>query len=147
MFIAEPVGSCTDLVATVAYPLRRLYGENFTVAPVSVLVDPIRALRSFGVEEGGSFSEKVLYIYMKQLEEADLVIISKCDLLDDGRLASLRAAIAARFPGKEILAVSPREGIGLEPWFAKIASEEQAAGEAMEVDYGSMPTARRCWAG
>jgi G3E family GTPase len=135
VFIAEPVGSCTDLVATVAYPLRQLYGEEFTVAPVSVLVDPIRALRVFGVEEGGSFSEKVLYIYMKQLEEADLVIISKCDLLDKARLASLRTAIAARFPGKAILAVSPREGIGLEPWFAKIASEEQAAGAAMEVDY------------
>jgi hypothetical protein len=105
------------------------------VAPVSVLVDPIRALRSFGVEEGGSFSEKVLYIYMKQLEEADLVIISKCDLLDDARLASLRAAISARFPGKATLAVSPREGIGLEPWFAKIAQEEQAAGTAMAVDY------------
>ena len=135
VFIAEPVGSCTDLVATVAYPLRRLYGENFTVAPVSVLVDPIRALRVFGVEEGGSFSEKVLYIYNKQLEEADLVVISKCDLLDEARLASLRAAIAERFPRKEILAVSPREGIGLEPWFAKIASEGQAAGEAMEVDY------------
>ena len=38
MFIAEPVGSCTDLVATVTYPLRRLYGEDFQVAPVSVLV-------------------------------------------------------------------------------------------------------------
>ena len=89
VFIAEPVGSCTDLVATVTYPLRRLYGENFTVAPVSVLVDPIRALRVFGVEEGGSFSEKVLYIYNKQLEEADLVVISKCDLLDEARLESL----------------------------------------------------------
>jgi G3E family GTPase len=135
VFIAEPVGSCTDLVATVAYPLRRLYGEKFTVAPVSVMVDPIRALRAFGVEEGGSFSEKVLYIYLKQVEEADLVVISKCDLLDEARLASLRGAIAARFPRKEILAVSSRQGIGLEPWFAKIASEEQAAGEAMAVDY------------
>ncbi len=135
VFIAEPVGSCTDLVATVAYPLRRLYGENFTVAPVSVLVDPVRALRAFGVEEGGSFSAKVLYIYRKQLEEADLVIISKCDLLDEARLAMLRAAIAASFPGKEVLAVSPREGLGLEPWFAKIGSVAQAAGAAMEVDY------------
>ena len=135
VFIAEPVGSCTDLVATVTYPLRRLYGNHFTVAPVSVLVDPIRALRVFGVEESGSFSEKVLYIYKKQLEEADLVVISKCDLLDEARLASLRAALAARFPGKEILAVSPREGINLEAWFGKIAREEQTAERAMEVDY------------
>jgi len=135
VFIAEPVGSCTDLVATVAYPLRRLYGKDFTVAPVSVLVDPIRALRVFGVEEGGSFSEKVLYIYMKQLEEADLVIISKCDLLTKARLESLRAAMAAKFPGKEILPASPRQGTGLERWFAKVASEEQPAGSAMAVDY------------
>ena len=47
IFIAEPVGSCTDLVATVTYPLRRMYGDNFVIAPLSVLVDPIRAQRIF----------------------------------------------------------------------------------------------------
>src|SRR5690242_20016016 len=35
IFVAEPVGSCTDLVATVSYPLRRIYGDAFTVAPLS----------------------------------------------------------------------------------------------------------------
>jgi len=135
VFVAEPVGSCTDLVATVTYPLRRLYGENFTVAPVSVLVDPIRALRVFGLERGGNFSEKVVYIYNKQLEEADLIVISKSDLLDAGRLESLRAAIAAKFPRKEILAVSAREGTNLDEWFGRITSEVQAGGRAMEVDY------------
>jgi G3E family GTPase len=135
VFIAEPVGSCTDLAATVTYPLRRLYGDSFTVAPVSVLVDPVRAARVFGLEQGGNFSEKVLYIYLKQIEEADLVIISKCDLLDAPRLQALRQAIAAKFPGKEILAVSARAGTDLEPWFARITSEEQRAGKAMQVDY------------
>ena len=71
VFIAEPVGSCTDLVATVTYPLRRIYGNHFAIAPLSVLVDPVRAERIFGLAEGGKFSEKVLYIYGKQLEEAD----------------------------------------------------------------------------
>ena len=135
VFIAEPVGSCTDLVATVTYPLRRLYGDSFTVAPVSVLVDPIRAARVFGLEKGGSFSEKVLYIYLKQIEEADLVIISKSDLLNDDRLEALRAAIAAKFPRKEILFASSREGTNLDEWFARITSEQQSAGKAMQVDY------------
>ena len=135
VFLAEPVGSCTDLAATVTYPLRRLYGDNFTVAPISVLVDPIRALRVFGVETGGSFSEKVLYIYLKQIEEADVVIISKRDLLDQARLDSLRRAIAARFPRKEVLAVSARHGTGLDAWFTRITSAEQAARIAMDVDY------------
>src|SRR3989442_5340136 len=30
VFVAEPVGSCTDLVATVRYPLPRTYGEHFS---------------------------------------------------------------------------------------------------------------------
>src|SRR5438094_7277348 len=75
VFIAEPVGSCTDLVATVTYPLRRMYGDNFAIAPLSVLVDPVRAQRVLGLAEGGKFSEKVLYIYRKQLEEADLIVV------------------------------------------------------------------------
>src|SRR5215210_607297 len=36
--IAEPVGSCTDLVATVVRPLQRLYGSQFDVAPYGVLL-------------------------------------------------------------------------------------------------------------
>ncbi len=135
VFVAEPVGSCTDLVATVTYPLRRLYGDNFTVAPVSVLVDPIRAERVLGLATGGNFSEKVLYIYGKQLEEADLIVISKCDLLDETRLAALRRALAAKYPNKEILAVSARNGTNLENWFRRITNSEQSAGAAMEVDY------------
>ncbi|MHA3772066.1 GTP-binding protein [Verrucomicrobiota bacterium sgz303538] len=135
VFIAEPVGSCTDLVATVTYPLRRMYGDQFTIAPLSVLVDPIRAERIFGLAEGGRFSEKVLYIYRKQLEEADLIVISKADLLDDTRRHRLEARLAEEFPRAEILAVSSRNGAGLEPWFARIVSEEQQAGRAMEVDY------------
>ena len=135
VFVAEPVGSCTDLAATVTYPLRRLYGDSFTVAPVSVLLDPIRALRVFGVEQGGNFSDKVLYIYLKQVEEADLLVINKCDLLDAQRLESLRTAIAARFPGKEILTVSAREGTNLDDWFERTGKEEQVAHTAMDVDY------------
>ncbi len=34
--LAEPVGSCTDLVATVIQPLRRLYDQTFDVAPYAV---------------------------------------------------------------------------------------------------------------
>lgn len=135
VFIAEPVGSCTDLAATVTYPLRRMYQDNFTVAPISVLVDPIRAQRVFGLAEGGSFSEKVLYIYQKQIEEADIVIISKADLLDAAQLRALEQAIAARYPGKAILAVSSRHGTNLEEWFARLVDDTQSARTAMAVDY------------
>ncbi len=135
VFVAEPVGSCTDLAATVTYPLRRMYRDDFTVAPISVLVDPIRAQRVFGLANGGSFSEKVLYIYKKQIEEADILVISKSDLLSDKQLDELRSAIAKTFPGKEIITASSRTGHNLDAWFARILDTKQSARTAMKVDY------------
>ena len=135
VFIAEPVGSCTDLVATVAYPLRRIYGDNFSIAPLSVVVDPVRARRIFGLESGGRFSGKVLYIYRKQLEEADLIAVNKCDLLDASQKQELLDKLAIEFPSAEIFEVSARNGIGLGGWFDRINAGGKAARGSMEVDY------------
>src|SRR6266404_5623890 len=135
VFIAEPVGSCTDLVATVSYPLRRIYGEQFSIAPLSVLVDPIRARRVLGLDAGGSFSEKVVYIYEKQLQEANLIVINKTDLLAASQLAQLREALTEKFPAKAVLEVSARHERGLDEWFDLITHSEQDKTPAMEVDY------------
>ncbi len=135
VFIAEPVGSCTDLVATVTYPLRRIYGNAFSIAPLSVLVDPVRARRVLGLDEGGSFSSKVVYIYRKQLEEADVIVVSKCELLQSDKLDELMSALQREFPHAKVIAASPRDGINLEAWFGFIESAEQQPRGTMEVDY------------
>jgi len=135
VFIAEPVGSCTDLVATVTYPLRRIYGENFSIAPLSVLVDPVRARRVLGLEEGGSFSPKVVYIYRKQLEEADVIVISKCELLEPAKAEELECALQREFPHATVIAASSRKGTNLDEWFGLIESAEQQPRGTMEVDY------------
>src|SRR3954470_24337169 len=135
VFIAEPVGSCTDLKASVSYPLRRMYGDDFTVAPLSVLVDPIRAMRILGVETGKAFSRKVVYVYGKQLEEAEVIVVNKIDLLTAERRQALRAALTTSFPRAKVLEVSARDGSGLEEWFELIAGGELGADPSMEVDY------------
>lgn len=135
VFIAEPVGSCTDLVATVSYPLRRIYGDRFEVAPMSVLVDPSRAARILGLEPGPSFSEKVVYVYRKQLEEANLIVINKCDVLEGPREARLRHALGESFPRARILSCSAKEGTGLEEWFSTLENSLPDGGPAMELNY------------
>ena len=135
VFIAEPVGSCTDLRAAVSYPLRRIYGEDFEIAPLSVLVDPIRAMRVLGLDKGKAFSEKVLYIYGKQLEEADIIVINKTDLLSEADHAGLRDALHAAYPASEILSVSARTGEGLDVWYQRLLSGEIDNRQSPEVDY------------
>jgi Ni2+-binding GTPase involved in maturation of urease and hydrogenase len=135
VFIAEPVGSCTDLRAAVSYPLRRMYGDDYQIAPLSVLVDPIRAARILGLDSGKAFSEKVIYVYDKQLEEADIIVINKTDLVDPARLEQLRMALAAKYPKAQIAAISARTGEGTGAWHGRIFSGEMDLREAPEVDY------------
>ena len=136
VFIAEPVGSCTDLKATVSYPMRQLYGDDYRVAPLSVLVDPNRCARVLGlVQGGGKFSEKVVYVYRKQLEEAEILVINKVDLLDPTLRAKLAAALRAEFPHAEVREVSSTTGEGLADWFERITDADLGSRRSMEVDY------------
>src|SRR5580700_1660425 len=66
VILAEPVGSCTDLVATVIQPLKDLYGTRFEVAPYPVLFKPSHGLRILRNEPGAGFSPKAAYIFRKQ---------------------------------------------------------------------------------
>jgi len=135
IFMAEPVGSCTDLVATVSYPLRRIYGDRYRIAPLSVLVDPHRARRILGLESGASFSDKVLYIYRKQLEEADLIVVSKTDTVADAARDELMETLRVEFPHARLHAISSRTGEGLAEWVEILLSGETAHRPAMNVDY------------
>jgi hypothetical protein len=108
---------------------------EFRLAPLSVLVDPARAEQVLGLREGRKFSEKVLYIWRKQVEESDLIVVAKDDLMDDARRGQLREALAREFPGKPIMAVSARTGAGLTEWFDWLETSEARLGDAMTVDY------------
>jgi len=140
VFLAEPVGSCTDLHATVQYPLRRMYGENYRVAPLSVLVDPVRAARVLGLEVGRTFSPKVQYVYEKQLEEAEIIVVNKLDVLDDARRDALGDALRSRFPKADLHFMSARTGDGVDAWCSRVAGAG-AEGSAttfaptMDLDY------------
>src|SRR5262249_11494537 len=58
VILAEPVGSCTDLVATVIQPLKDLYGRRFQVAPYPVLFKPSHGQKILGGEPDAGFSPK-----------------------------------------------------------------------------------------
>src|SRR5881396_1175590 len=135
VFLAEPVGSCTDLKATVSYPLRRMYGEHFEVAPFSVMVDPARAARVLGLEPGRPFSPKVQYVYEKQLEEADIIVINKVDAVVPERIARLRSALSDRFPRARVFTVSARRGDGLTDWFRAVLETTDQARSDLAIDY------------
>ncbi len=135
VLIAEAVGSCADLVATVSNPLRHFFSGEFTLAPLSVLVDPVRAERIFGLESGGKFSDKIAYIYRKQIEEAEIVVINKADLVSVAKLTRLKKVLEELAVNATVFIVSARTGEGLEDWFEDLVRREHSARAGTQVDY------------
>src|SRR5271163_5307402 len=78
VIFAEPVGSCTDLSATVLRPLLQ-YSETYQLSPLTVLVDPLRARAM--LEKNAD--PNMRFLFDKQLQEADLVCFTKSDLYPD----------------------------------------------------------------
>jgi G3E family GTPase len=135
IYLAEPVGSCTDLVATVVTPLQQLHADRYRIAPLSVLVDPIRAQRFLGLLTGKTFSPKVNYIYDRQLEEADLIVINKSDLLQTDQLQTLVSTLEKRYPKAKVLSVCARTGEGFEQWLEALTPSAKTNQGSMPVDY------------
>jgi G3E family GTPase len=135
--LAEAVGSCTDLQSTVVRPLRQLYGETVSVAPLVVLVDPIRygTLSSFWV--GGTNEPDMAYLFRHQLDEADVIAINKADLLDDDEIGRMVDHLQVRFPDARVIAYSAASGNGLDELLQMWTSgtPDHPERRAFEVDY------------
>jgi G3E family GTPase len=135
IILAEPVGSCTDLAATVLEPLRHLYGAEVELAPLAVLLKPEHGDKILGGAGDVGFSPKAAYIFLKQIEEADVVAINKIDKLSAADVERLTGLLRERFPGKEVLAISARTGRGVEPLVAALDRPETPRTKTPEMDY------------
>jgi len=121
VIFAEPVGSCTDIAATVLGPLR----EDFNacrLAPFTVLVDPARATALLSPDADPDLA----FLFEKQLQEADLVCMSKADLFPD----------ASALPNVEARRLSAKTGQGVPEWLDEILGGVLEPGMTpIDVDY------------
>ncbi|TWH45432.1 GTP-binding protein [Sporomusa sp. KB1] len=134
VIIAEPVGSCTDLSATILQPLKHKFAEELCVAPLSVLVDPEQLSDILDGRMSGLHMSAV-YILRKQLEEADLIVINKTDLLSPEVVAALKKRTAEEWPWAAVHAISAKNGDGLENWLNEVLQSSEAGTHLAEVDY------------
>lgn len=121
--LAEPVGSCTDLVSTIMKPSKAGKAGDIAVLPLSVLVEPAR-LAQFMAKDTSVFSEGVYYIMAKQMEEADFIVLNKIDTLDDARKEALLDFLKGNYPHGRVLEISATTGEGLKEWLSAVTGEE-----------------------
>lgn len=132
--IAEPVGSCTDLSATLIQPLKDHFHENIIVAPLSVLIDPKR-LGSILSGGNSGLHSSAAYIIRKQLDEADIIVINKADLLDNSEADRLKMQTELEWPDASVFLLSAKNGSGLDEWLQRVTRDDYAGTRILEIDY------------
>ena len=135
VIFAESVGSCTDLVATVIKPLLDLRKDFDFLVSLSVYTDARLFYRSLkGLEM--PFSEGVVYIFEKQLEESELVIINKIDLMDIEKKNEVLQLARQKYPDKKFRVQNSLDSDQVAGWLLVLESPESPMPQvSLDISY------------
>lgn len=125
---------CTDLSATILQPLKEKFQDTLVVAPLTVLADPSRLS---AILDGGTsgLHRSAAYIFRKQLEEADIILINKTDMLTHDALEVLMQRTSKEWPLAQVAAISAKTGEGLQKWLDDVMKRLDSGTHLAEVDY------------
>lgn len=127
IILAEPVGSCTDLVATIVHPIRRYYADSIDMAPLSVLVDPTR--------DWLTAPTAAQYLYQHQLREAQIVVLSKTDVLSVTAQQTLIQQWRQRFPHVTVVPMAAHDEAFVDAWLELVVSMPSQPQVLADIDY------------
>jgi len=135
VIFAESVGSCADLVATVVRPLQQLRKVDPQNTSFSVFVDS-RLLRVRLLDEPMPFSDDVVYIFDKQIEEAGLVILNKKDLLSPENQVHLLESFQQVYPDKLCILQNSLDSENINNWLDLIEVKgDSTPKNSMDINY------------
>ena len=132
LIIAEPVGSCTDLSATILQPIKDKFAD-LDLAPLTVLIDPVRLKEAMDLVRTLTHPD-ALYIVKRQLEEADRILLNKADTLSDAQIREELGILKQNFAAPAT-AVSALQGTGVDAWIDEILAGGKPGAHLTEVDY------------
>jgi Ni2+-binding GTPase involved in maturation of urease and hydrogenase len=135
VILAEPAGSCADLSATVIQPLKQLYVRKLQPGPLSVLADPVRL---DGILRGGTsgLHPDAACIFRRQLEESDIILITKTDTVTPEALQQLAARTRAAYHSC-VMKISPANGDGVDGWLREAMMRYECGLRIATADYGA----------
>lgn len=135
VIFAESVGSCADIVATVVKPLLELQADTFSPTSFSVFTDA-RMLRRRLLDLPMPFSDDVVYIFDKQIEEAGILVINKKDLFSEDEADHLFMAAHTRYPDKVVRLQNSLDPQSIQDWVRQLkASAGALPDRSLDMDY------------
>lgn len=145
IILAEAVGSCTDLSATILQPLKDKLRDRFDARPASVLVDPARlaevepelAAPAGAALKSADLHPSAAYIIEKQMEEADILVLNKTDLRAEAEKTAALSLLERKHPRARVVAMSVAEDRGVAEWLDAVLADGavRTGDHIVSVDY------------
>ncbi len=133
LVVSDIPGFGVGALEHVYHGLTANYPGRFELAPFTVLAEP----RSLDLLRSGEAGETG-YIMRAQLTEADLIVLSKCDLLNADEIADDAAWLSGQFPHAQVLPISAAKGSGLEE-LSRALMQGRASMQHPDIDYDGEP--------
>lgn len=127
VFVMSDIPGCG--VGALDHVYHRLAQENadeFILAPFTVIVDPERLRMIMPEQADINLPEELVYLLKLQLEEADLVVLNKCDLLSQEDIDRYTDFLRSACPDIPIIVISAREKTNIDVLAEFITSHESA---------------------
>lgn len=134
VILAEPVGSCTDLIATIFKPMQLKYMSKVVLRPLSIVADPQR-VKKLMMQENLGFHSEINYLFQKQLEEADIIVLNKIDCIRENDRKDLIGFIKNKYKNADVLSVSAKNNINIDEWISTIYNVNTTKAPTLDIDY------------
>ena len=128
--------------------LKQDYPDKFDLLPLVCLVDPIRLRMILPQEEDINLPEEMRFLLNAQLAEADLIVLNKCDLIDDAEREADLAFIRKAYPEIPVMSISARTGEGIEELVDYLLANEATAEPrylGTDTEEFDAAEAQMCW--
>ena len=129
LVVSDIPGFGVGALEHVYHGLSAEYPGQFELAPFTVLIEPRNAALLRENRDGD-----MAHILRAQLKEADLIVLNKCDLLEDAELEADRAWLASHYPQANVIAISAATGEGLED-LSRALMQGSASMRHPDIDY------------
>ena len=129
LVVSDIPGFGVGALEHVYHGLSKEYPNAFDLGPFTVLIEP-RNAKLLRNGQGGDMS----YILRAQLLEADLIVLTKCDLLETADLEADRAWLSGHYPLADVITISSVTGEGLED-LSQALMNGTASMQHPDIDY------------
>lgn len=148
--ISDIPGAGVGALDHVYLTLKQDYPGKYDLLPLTCLVDPmrLRMILPGDARDTINLPEEMRFLLNAQLLEADLIVLNKCDLIDDGEREADLDFLRRAYPGIPVLAMSARTGEGV-PQLVDYVLSHKATCEPRDLGLDSeefdAAEAQMCW--